>query len=136
MNMRSYTIAIAVCVILTLPAVACGSEAPITRPEEFVQASNFYARMQEEKISNPTRMDARIDRKEQYGVIGEITKIEDDKVQFHIEELYLEKDKYVECRFPSKNYVLRLNRGQIVKLSGKLNKVNSKIELTDCRLWQ
>ena len=103
---------VALGIILMVNFIACGNEAPITEPSEFAQAHDFYARMQNEKDSNPTRMEARINRKEQYGIVGEITKIEDEKVQFHIEETELGKDKYIECKFPGKNHVLSLNRGQ------------------------
>ena len=72
-----------------------------------------------------------------------ITKIEDDRVQFHIEvkdfaSAFLSgrfdfKDAYVECKFPEEQYVYRLNREDTIGPYGKLDKVGNVVKLKNGR---
>jgi hypothetical protein len=70
--------------------------------------------------SNPTRVEHFVDVARPSVFEGRITKIEDSKLQFHVEKRALDKDRYVECEFRQKNSVLRLNVGQLVKVYGEL----------------
>lgn len=126
------------CLTATVFVVACGNATPTpTQIPNFTDFEAFYWGMQEDKESNSTRVDGYIDRKEEYYIVGYISNIDGKKVQFHIgPPRILEKDRYIECEFPHKNFVLSLNKRQEIKVSGKLNKVNSKIELKDCKRWE
>ena len=63
---------------------------------------------------------------------GNITRIEDSKLQFHIEERILASDLYVECKFPSINSVLSLNKGEHTRVYGYLNWVINVIAFDNC----
>ena len=65
---------------------------------------------------------------------GQITKIDDSKVQSHIEEVPLGRDKYVECRFRNREAVIPLSNGDIVKMYGYLDDVNDAIRFKNCAL--
>ena len=87
------------------------------------------------KESNPTRSDARVEAKELVSFTGPITKIEDDRVQFHLATRYLEKDDYVQCQFAEKSDVLSLNKGESVTVYGNLAKVDTVVKFENCRLY-
>ena len=136
MKTQKQFIALTLAVVLGIFVVSCGNEMRHALPSQFAPVDKFYAEMHNEKNSNPTRMERRIEQGEVYGIIGEITNINDAKIQFHIQKRPLGKDQYVECEFPNERSVLQFNKGEIVKVSGKLNKVNSKIELKSCQWWE
>ena len=129
---------IMVCLTATVFVVACGNATPTpTQIPDFKEYTAFYSEMQKEKEDNPTRVDHFIDLKKEYGIVGAISEIDGSKVQFHIgPRRDLKKDLYIECEFSHKSSVLSLNKGDVIRVSGKLNKVNSKIELKNCKLWK
>lgn len=103
----------------------------------------LYQFLHNEKESNSTRSERRVDVEWGVRITGRITKIEDDRVQFHIDVKDFEsaffsgnldfKDLYVECKFPKKSYVYKLDRGDTVSLYGKLDQVSNAVKLKDCR---
>ena len=136
MKTQKQFIVVALSVVLGIFVASCGSEVRHAQPSQFAPVEAFYVGMQTEKDNNPTRVKRLIERGGVYGIVGMITKIKDAKIQFHIQEKDLERDQYVECEFPSERNVWQFNKGQEVKVSGNLNKVNSKIELKNCQWWE
>ena len=67
---------------------------------------------------------------------GQITKIDDSKLQFHIEEVFWGRDKYVECKFRDNRTIITLSKWDIVKVYGYLNDVNNAIKFKNCALIQ
>ncbi len=119
-------------VAVVLLLIACKSDdKPLVLPTS-VPAHALHERLQNEKELNPTRMEVKIDQRPLMAFHGDITRIEDSKVQFHIEERVLAPDLYVECKFANKNSVLPLNKGQSVRLYGYLTRVNDVIVFENC----
>lgn len=66
-------------------------------------------------------------------MIGTITNIDDDRVQFHMEVRLLDKDRYVECKFINRSDVLPLDKGTVVTVYGELSKVsNDVVKFDNC----
>lgn len=136
MKMQKQSLVTTLFMLLGIFVVSCGNETRHAQPSQFVPVEAFYAGMHTEKNNNPTRMEESIEKGGVYGVVGIITNITDSKIQFHIQKTLLEQDQYVECEFPDERDVLQFNKGENVQVSGKLNKVDSKIELKSCQRWK
>ena len=65
---------------------------------------------------------------------GRITNIKGSTLQFHIQKLILESDKYVECKFKRESDVLNLNIGSVVRVLGDLEDVNGVVQFKNCRI--
>ena len=120
-------------IIITL-TIACQPEPigiPTPTPTPW-PVDQLYGYLHEDKESNPTRSDDWVDQKQVWRFTGKISKIEDNRIQFHIETRLGQKDDYVECRFKTKDYVLNLNRNQTVNVLGKLDKVSNAVKFKDC----
>ena len=76
--------------------------------------------------------DARVDKKELISFSGVISKIDGDRVQFHIEKRFLDKDQYVECKFAVRSHVLPLDRGEEITVYGDLSKVGDAVKFENC----
>ena len=137
-------VGLVVCVVLT----ACTSQPtqiPTPTPTPW-PVKELYQVLHNEKESNSTRSERRVDEEWGVGITGRITKIEDDRVQFHIEVKEFKsaffsgsldfKDLYVECKFPKKSYVYQLEIGDTVSLYGKLDQVSNAVKFKDCRFLQ
>ena len=115
--------------IPTATLVPTATPLPTSMPVE--QLYNIY---QAHKAQNPTRVE-NYKRLELSSVFeGRITNIKDSTVQFHIQKLILEPDKYVECKFKRESDVLNLNIGSAVRLLGNLEDVNSVVKFKNCRI--
>ena len=108
---------------------------PIPVPAS-VPVDQLYDFYQQEKETNPPRLDQRVVNEEIRTFTGTITKIEDSKIQFHIQELDFGKDKYLECKFSSKGSVLNLNTGSTVTVYGFLDDANGVIKFKNCVVIQ
>ena len=99
----------------------------------------LYQFLDSHNESNSGRVDSWIDGKWGFRITGVITKIENEKVQFHIEiKEFIEspfdfKDLYLECKFPEKSDVYYLNKGDTVNLYGRLDEVGNAVKLKDCQ---
>lgn len=112
--------------IVTLSlALACGAATPkptptpLPTPQAVEQLYQFFM---SEKTSNPSRLEKRVDNGGIFGFTGNISKIEGSKIQFHISEQSVGKDKYVECDLGDIDRVLSLNTGMPVTVYGRLDK--------------
>jgi type IV secretory pathway VirB9-like protein len=115
-------------------SVSCQQEPPPRPIPTSVPVEWVYDHYQSEKEANPTRLEQRVDNGEAVAFRGVITKIEDSKIQFLNEDRFLEHDKYVECKFSSKQNMLRLSKGDTVMVYGKLDGVNSAVKFKGCVL--
>ena len=115
--------------------LACEQEAPrpTPTPVPIERVEDVYAFYQQEKGANPTRLKARIERKEIRAFQGVVNKIDGSKLQFlHKEELF-GKDRYLECEFEHENQVVSFNRGQEAQVVGRLDGVNGTVKFVKCR---
>lgn len=138
---------VAIVVGLALAGVlACGQDAPTPTPTPR-SVESLYKWLKSEKENNPERLEYRAERGEIFGLTGEITDIEDSKIQFHISRAELGKDEFVECEFSNYGSILSLNIGDPVTVYGKLHKAfptgklgqfgfkdNKAVKFRECRL--
>lgn len=110
-------LSIMACLAATLTVSCRQPENPLPAP---TPVAKLYRGFEQEKSSNPTRLESRVDRNEVYAFSGNISNIDGDTIQFLVDEKMLERDAFVECQFPSESYVLQLNVGQEVTVYGKL----------------
>ncbi len=94
-------IASAVAVVLLVMACKGDDKQPLVLPTS-VPVAALYQQLHAEKELNPTRMEAQVDQRVLMAFHGNITKIEDSKVQFHLEVRPIVGDLYVECKFAKK----------------------------------
>lgn len=126
--------------------LACGQEAATPTPTPR-SVESFYKWLESEQEKNSERVKHWADHGRLFGLTGEITEIEDGKIQFHIRKTELGKDEFVECEFANSSSVLRLNIGERVTIYGNLHeafptgkfgqfgfKDNKAVKLKKCRL--
>ena len=117
MALKSLTVILSLCLVAAISVSCRQQENPPPAP---VPVENLYRGFEQERSSNPTRLESRVDRNEVSAFYGRIGEINGEVIQFHVDEKMLGRDAFVECQFPSENYVLRLNVGQEVAVYGKL----------------
>ena len=101
-----------------------------------MSVEKLYSIYQAHKAQNPTRVE-NYKRLELSSVFeGRITNIKGSTVQFHIQKLILESDKYVECKFKRESDVLNLNIGSVVRVLGDLEDVNGVVQFKNCKILQ
>lgn len=146
MQFRSIVLVPIVVGLALASILACEQEAPIPTPTPR-QVEEFYEAMELEQAQNPERLKHEADQGRLHGLIGKITKIDDSKIQFHINKMELGKDEFVECEFSNSDSVLKLNIGDMVTVYGNLHKAfptgklgeigfkdNKAVKLKECRL--
>ena len=122
MKLGAATLTAIIIGVVLIGVQACGQPAPSPAPTPTPwRVQELYQFLENEKTSNPTRLEKRVDDKEVFGFTGAITNIEDDKIQFHIAKLDTKKDEYVECEFDDKGGVLSLDAGLQVTAYGRLD---------------
>ena len=113
----------------TATPVSTPTPLPTTMPVE--KLYNIY---QAHNAQNPTRVE-NYKRLELSSVFeGRITNIKGSTVQFHVQKLILEPDKYVGCKFKSEGDVLTLNIGSVIRVLGDLEDVNGVVQFENCRI--
>ena len=99
-----------------------------------MSVAKLYNIYQGHKAQNPTRVED-YKRLELSSVFeGQITNINGSTVQFHVQKLILEPDRYVECKFKREGDVLNLNIGSVVRVLGDLEDVNGVVQFKNCRV--
>ena len=110
-----------------------------------IPVEQLYSGLKEESNTNPARLRHRETVGEWFRFRGRITKIEDKKIQFHIQEKQYFFDLYVECNFRSNARIISANMGDEVALWGSLERAlrthrfdrnANKVILKDCLLSQ
>ena len=121
MKLDVATLAAIIIGVLLTGTLACTQPVPSPAPTPTPQpVEELYQFLENEKASNPTRLEKRVEDNELFGFTGAITNIEDDKIQFHIDIHLTAKDEYVECKFDNKASVLSLDAGRRVTVYGNL----------------
>ena len=99
-----------------------------------MSVEKLYNIYQAHRAQNPTRIE-NYKRLELSSVFeGQITNINGSTVQFHVQKLILEPDRYVECKFKREGDVLNLNIGSVVRVLGDLEDVNGVVQFKNCRV--
>ena len=100
--------------------VSLGCSQPIQLPGPMA-VSTLYERLKSEKELNPTRFENFVESKPFLAFFGTIWRIDGKSIQFLIQERTMDKDSYVECKFPNEDYVNRFNVGQLTTVYGRLD---------------
>lgn len=125
----SLMVSIVAAMTLTVGCAEQAREVQVPAPEPVVER---YQWLVDEKASNPTRSDLRVDQSPVISFGGEITNIDGKKIQFHIDKQYLKKDRYLQCEFAQKWDVVHYDLGQTVTLFGFLESVGTVVKLGNC----
>ena len=105
--------------------LACGQGEPTATPTPTPTPwpdEALYQFLSSEKDTNATRLEKRVENEERFGFTGQITEIEDAKIQMHVSKQHGEKDEYLECKFDSESKVTNLDKGGTVTVYGNLDK--------------
>ena len=112
-------------------AVGCSQpqtiQIPAPKPVDLL-----YLELIQEKASNRTPSNTRVDQRQVMSFEGEITDIEDRKIQFHIDTVYWGRDGYVQCEFSEERKVIYFDKGQTVFLYGFLESVGTVVKFGNC----
>lgn len=140
---RPSVMAIAAAALLLLALGLAGSgcnrgETPIFTPAPLPTptaqpVSLLYDWFHAEQKRNPVRFDRMMEDEGRYGFTGIVSKIDGDKVQFHLSRRSLKRDDYVECRFKSEDDVVRFSVGETVTLYGNIAEVGRIVKFEECR---
>ena len=136
--------------VIPIMVLAC-KEAPQELPPQTpgptptaIPVEHLYSSLKEESNANRARLSHREDVGEWFRFRGRITKIEDKKIQFHIQR-NLFFDQYVECNFKSNTRIISVNISDDVALWGSLERAfrtyifnikGNTVILKDCLLSQ
>ena len=131
---RSMTSLLALAGLALLLLLSCGPAPTATPLPTSMPAEELFTFLQDENSLNPERVEDYKDDARSSVFEGIITEINDSTVQFHIQKRDLLPDKYIECKFRSKNEVLSLNIGTMVRILGDLEDVNGVVQFKNCQL--
>ena len=142
-----------VCITFMIPItiLAC-KEAPLELPPQTsgptptaIPIEQLYWDLKGDSNANPARLRHKEDVGEWFRFRGRITKIEDKKIQFHIQQSQSFFDQYVECNFKSNTRIISVNISDDVALWGSLERAfrahrfdrnGNTVILKDCLLSQ
>ena len=97
MNRNRSSFAIVVTIVAVVMVLGGCSQPKTVEVPSPVPVKRLYQELVKEKETNETRSEARVKSRPVLSFEGPVTKIENEKVQFHFDIRDLAKDEYVEC---------------------------------------
>ena len=123
-------------------------EAPDSNPTDDIHSvhntiKTLTEELEADRRDNPTRYKHEIQKEREITFFGEITVIDESRLQFHIKKTPLPFDKYAECEFENEGKLNdeRINIGGIVTVKGKVTELPLQqqkqiLKLTSCNILE